>query len=646
MSAFFDRYARTVKAWSRDQRAPVSGGSRSLTYLLWGLVGLAFLTCIAAIGFLVSRADHDANVIAGTAVLGALDRDRSRVSNETYINACWDDAADHVYHAIDARWAQSQWSGPIAYSFVIDASGRTLFSHLPDGSAPALSTMIDARTLSELLKRVPATEKLVRARRDATTLVARFGGQPALIGFSPIVREKGATSLDRRSYRIFVDVLPLSHEVLSEWSKGFGFSDLRWSTTGMKAGDEASIDVKDWRGLPMGMITWQRLRPAVLALRAILPVILGCAMLFLVIATFVVRRVIALNRHLAVETRLADEAARDQQIARQAAEVALCEAEAARHASEEQTKQRIAGETRHRAEMAAASNVVADQLQATVAPLIADLRMSANDLDASADHTLATIVDQQRQAETAHSVSIQASAATSALLESLRSFAENVDVVAAEAGRSARTTIQAASHSAAAQAANETLMRSVGSIEQSATRIAVLSKATNLLALNATIEAARAGEMGRGFSVVAQEMKNFSHQTAGTTHEIADRIQDISTATLSAVKINEALRNALDQLASSAVHTVETASRQHKANAEIEGMIGAIRTSTATTRDIFGSLTETFDETASVAHRTRTIGAEMRIRTETLQRECDRVVAMLRIPPDGHADEVPRLATG
>ncbi len=611
-------------------RMAAAGGGRSLTPLLWGLVGLAFLTCTAAIGFLVMRADHDANVIAGTAVLGALDRDRARVSNETYINACWDDAADHVYPAIDPRWAQSQWGGPIAYSFVIDAAGRTLFAHLPGGRAPPLRAMIDAATLAELLARVPATERQVRARRDATTLIARFGGQPALIGFSPITHERGAAPLDRASYRIFVDVLPLRPKVLADWSKGFGLSGLRWAPAGMRAGDEAAVDVADWRGARMGTIVWRRLTPAVAALGAILPVMVGCAALFLVMAVLVIRRVIALARRLAIETRLAGDAARDQQAARHAAEDALAEAQAARRASEDQARLRIEGERRHRIEMVAASNAIADQLEATVAPLIGNLRRAADDLDLSADRTLATIVGQQGQAETAHAASAQAGAATTALLDRLRSFAADVDVVVAQAGRSAETTIQAARHSTAAQAANETLIRSVNSIERSADRIAVLSQATNLLALNASIEAARAGEMGRGFTIVAQEVKSFSQQTAGTTREIADRIQDISTATLSAVGVNEALRTALDRLAATAVQTVETASRQHEANGEIEDMIGAIETSTTTTRDIFRSLTGTLDETASVAHRTRDIGADMRLRTETLHRECARVVAMLR----------------
>jgi methyl-accepting chemotaxis protein len=63
-----------------------------------------------------------------------------------------------------------------------------------------------------------------------------------------------------------------------------------------------------------------------------------------------------------------------------------------------------------------------------------------------------------------------------------------------------------------------------------------IAQQTNLLALNATIEAARAGQAGRGFSVVASEVKALSVQTAKATDEIAGQIQAVQASSGSAVK--------------------------------------------------------------------------------------------------------------
>ncbi|RWU21101.1 methyl-accepting chemotaxis protein [Pseudomonas alkylphenolica] len=251
-------------------------------------------------------------------------------------------------------------------------------------------------------------------------------------------------------------------------------------------------------------------------------------------------------------------------------------------------------------------------MQSNLRSTIMAIAESSNQLASAAEELSAVTEDASRGLHQQNGEIEQAATAINEMTSAAEDVARNAsstadatrtsDLTAQQGRQQVLRTVDAIAELASGVTATagevESLADRVRDISQVVDVIRTVAEQTNLLALNAAIEAARAGEAGRGFAVVADEVRSLAHRTQRSTQEIEQLVMAIEEGTVAAVnamkgsnthardtlEVAHAAGQALDQMASSFTQINErnlviasAAEQQAQVAREVDGNLANIR---------------------------------------------------------------------
>ncbi len=277
------------------------------------------------------------------------------------------------------------------------------------------------------------------------------------------------------------------------------------------------------------------------------------------------------------------------------------------------------------------------QRQETIEGVINDFRLdieqlvgvvagNADQMEATA-RALAAIAEEARErAGTAASASELASDGVQTVAAAAEELSASIGEISRQTGTATAVAQRATGEARKTDATISGLADAATRIGNVITLIKAIAEQTNLLALNATIEAARAGEAGKGFAVVASEVKNLAGQTAKATEEIASQISQIQLSTGEAVAAIRAISDIMGEVDRTTNIIATAVDEQGHATAEISLNAQKAAGGTKSVAEEALALTRVVGETSQSASQVLSVSNDMNDQANRLREVVERFI--------------------
>jgi methyl-accepting chemotaxis protein len=268
--------------------------------------------------------------------------------------------------------------------------------------------------------------------------------------------------------------------------------------------------------------------------------------------------------------------------------------------------------------------------ESKIAELVRLLSTAATEMEASASSMSATACQTDQQSAAVAAASEQTSANVATVAAATEELARSIQEIGRQMATAANIASRAAEDATRTDATVHTLAVDARKISEVVTLIREIAARTNLLALNATIEAARAGDAGKGFAIVASEVKALATQTAKATDDIGDQINHIQEGTEQAVAAVRHIASTIGEISAIASDIAAAVDRQSASTREISYNVQeAARGTREVSRNIVG-VQHAATGTGATASQVLTAARNLSHQTEALSGEVNEFIAGMK----------------